>query len=258
MHRRYINEGSSKSVVLYLIGINVIVFILEYIAQGFMIKYFALIPYLVTKQFFIWQFFTHMFLHGGIWHIFFNMFALFIFGMPLERHWGSEKFLKYYIVAGLGGGLLHYLINPMSFVPSLGASGAVYGLLLAFGLTFPDTILYLNFFIPIKAKYAVIIFGGLELFFGITGTMSGIAHFAHLGGLLTGLLYLKADTLLIKLKLKAKENKIYNMYNDKKAYNDKQRFNELLDKIAKHGHDSLSEKEKYELDELSKKMYSDE
>ncbi len=258
MYYRQKRNFNNKSIVMYLIGINIFVFILELIAYDFMIRNFALIPILVTKKFYLWQFLTHMFLHGGIWHIFFNMFALFIFGLPLEQLWGGEKFLRYYIVAGLGGGLLHYLINPMSPIPSLGASGAVYGLLLAYGLTFPETILYINFFIPIKAKYAVILFGIMELFFGISGAGAGIAHFAHLGGLLTGLLYLKFDTILIKLKLKSKEYKIFNTFSEQNRTKAKKRFDELLDKIAKNGYEALSEKEKTELDILSKKIYSDE
>ena len=118
MYYKQRNRLSSKSVTLYLIGINIAVFFLEFIMYEFIVGNFALIPILVTKKYFIWQFLTHMFLHGSIWHLFFNMFALFIFGLPLERHWGSNKFIRYYIVAGLGGGLLHYLINPMSPIPS--------------------------------------------------------------------------------------------------------------------------------------------
>lgn len=258
MYYRQKPRLGNKSVTLYLIGINVIVFIMEFMAYEFMVGNFALIPILVTKKYYLWQFFTHMFLHGSIWHLFFNMFALFIFGFPLERYWGTSKFIKYYIVAGLGGGLLHYIINPMSPIPSLGASGAVYGLLLAYGLTFPDTILYINFFIPIKAKYAVIIFGGIELFLGISGAQSGIAHFAHLGGLLTGLLYLKWGSIFRTAKHRTRETKIYQNYDNKQKSRERERFNELLDKISRGGYESLSDKEKYELDILSKRMYSDE
>ncbi len=258
MYYKQRNRLSSKSVTLYLIGINIAVFFLEFIMYEFIVGNFALIPILVTKKYFIWQFLTHMFLHGSIWHLFFNMFALFIFGLPLERHWGSNKFIRYYIVAGLGGGLLHYLINPMSPIPSLGASGAVYGLLLAYGMTFPNTILYLNFFIPIKAKYAVIIFGGIELFLGISGAQSGIAHFAHLGGLLTGLIYLKSDNWIDSLKGKTKATKVYQNLDAKNRSRDKERFDYLLDKISKGGYESLNDTEKHELDLLSKKIYSDD
>jgi len=174
------------SAVAWLILANVVIFVLQQVFGNEMLYYFSLIPSFVTKKFFVWQFFTHMFMHGNLLHLFFNMFSLFLFGTALEQMWGPKRFLSYYIVSGLGGGLLDYLININSVIPSIGASGAVYGVLLAYGLTFPETILYLNFFIPVKAKYAVIIFGVMELFFGLTNTRSGIAHFAHLGGLITG------------------------------------------------------------------------
>lgn len=243
---------TGKSVVLILIGINVGVYLLEMAMWNFTVGSFALIPILVTKKYFVWQIFTHMFLHGSILHLFFNMFALFIFGMPLENLWGSSKFLRYYIVAGLGGGLLHYLINPMSAIPSLGASGAVYGILLAYGLTFPEDILYLNFFIPIKAKYAVWIFGATELLFGVANIQSGVAHFAHLGGLITGFIYLKSDAIFSRAAGRIKSSKVYKNYDDMMSDKKKMRLDQLLSKISSGGYNALNEEEKYELDELSK------
>lgn len=192
-----------------------------------------------------------MFLHGNIFHIFFNMFALFIFGINLETLWGGKKFFSYYVISGLGGGLLHYLINPNSTIPSIGASGAVYGILLAYGLTFPETILYINFFIPIKAKYAVILFGVTELLLGLSNTSSGIAHFAHLGGILTGLFYLKFESFVLKRIKRVKKTRIYKTFEDMEKDRKKDRLNELLDKIGQKGYNSLTESEKYELDELS-------
>ncbi len=256
----YRRRTPGNSAVLYLIAANVIVYILEMVMYDQLITYFALIPILVTKKYFLWQIVTHMFMHGGIWHLFFNMFALFIFGMPLESYWGTEKFLKYYFVAGLGGGLLHYIISPMSPIPSIGASGAVYGLLLAYGLSFPEDVLYINFFIPVKAKYAVFIFGGIELFMGLTGRGSGIAHFAHLGGLVTGLIYLKADRIFARKQKKAGNFKVFRNRPDRPSANpsEKGRFNELLDKISDEGYEALSEKEKTELDILAQKMYKNE
>lgn len=246
----YGNE--SRKVVPTLILINIIVFIVQQIFYDYFIYYFSLIPLLVTKKFFIWQFFTHMFLHGNFFHLFFNMFALFIFGINLESIWGSKKFLSYYIVSGLGGGLLHYIINPFSPIPSIGASGAIYGILLAYGLTFPESILYINFFIPVKAKYAVIIFGVMELLFGLSRASSGIAHFAHLGGLLTGLLYLKLEKLILKNISGIKRNRIYKNFEEMENERRRERLNELLDKISKSGYNSLTEMEKFELDDLSR------
>ncbi|HAF07709.1 MAG: Rhomboid family protein [candidate division TA06 bacterium 32_111] len=241
-----------RRIVPTLIFINIVVFIIQQIFSDFFIYYFSLIPLFVTKKFFLWQFFTHMFLHGNFFHLFFNMFSLFIFGINLESIWGSKKFLSYYIVSGLGGGILHYIINPYSPIPSIGASGAIYGVLLAYGLTFPESILYINFFIPVKAKYAVLIFGVMELVFGITGTASGIAHFAHLGGLLSGLLYLKLERFIYKKVSSIKKTKIYRNLEDMENDRKRERLNELLDKISLSGYNSLTEKEKFELDDLSR------
>jgi membrane associated rhomboid family serine protease len=173
-----------------------------------------------------WQIVTHMFMHGGLGHIFFNMYALWIFGKTLESVWGSKRFLIYYLATGLGAAFFHQLVNYIQFAPDLatlkaaysvdrinstllneilhpgnqfyqigrelirptvGASGAVYGVLLAFGMLFPNTPLYIMFIpIPIKAKWLVIGFGALELFLGITQSGGSIAHFAHLGGMIFG------------------------------------------------------------------------
>ena len=137
-------------------------------------------------------------------------------------------------------------------IPSIGASGAVYGVLLAYGITFPETILYLNFFFPIKAKYAVLIFGVMELFFGVTNTRSGIAHFAHLGGLITGYLYLRFERSIFKGISRVKTSKVYKSFEEMDYQRKKEKLDILLDKISKDGYQNLNENEKYELDELSR------
>lgn len=134
----------------------------------------------------IWQPLTYMFMHASIDHIFFNMFALWMFGCILENYWGTKRFLIYYLVCGLGAAAINLLVAPGG--PTVGASGAVYGILLAFGMTFPNEYIYLYFLLPIKAKWFVVIYAALELFEGVFHSMDGIAHFAHLGGMLFGLL----------------------------------------------------------------------
>ncbi len=147
-----------------------------------------------------YQIISHMFMHADITHLFFNMFAVFMFGPPLENLWGPKRFLIFYFVAGLGALILHLLVvyfeihyfgaNPLrANIPMLGASGAVFGLLAGFGMKFPNsTIMLLIPPIPMKAKYFVLIYAGLELFLGIGGFNTGVAHFAHLGGALFGFL----------------------------------------------------------------------
>ncbi|MEX0778315.1 MAG: rhomboid family intramembrane serine protease [Balneolales bacterium] len=145
-------------------------------------------------MFYPWQLVTYMFLHGGTGHIFFNLFALWIFGQSIENEWGTKRFVYYYLITGVGAGLLHILVNigASSIVPTIGASGAVYGILLAFAYMFPNREIFLIFLpVPIKAKYFVIIFGAMEFFIGVTGLQTGIAHFAHLGGMLVGYVLIK-------------------------------------------------------------------
>ena len=136
-----------------------------------------------------WQLVTYGFLHGGFNHLFFNMFALWMFGLPIERMWGSRKFVEYYFICILGAGLVQLLVQFISggSYPTIGASGAVFGLLLAYGVTWPNNKLFLIFFpVPIKAKWFVLIYGAAELIFGVTGAMPQVAHYAHLGGLFFG------------------------------------------------------------------------
>jgi len=255
--------GNIPAVVKNLVIINIVVFVLDYLVSSMgipFVQYLGLFP--IGSQFFMpHQFVTHMFMHGDITHIFFNMFALWMFGRVLETLWGGKRFLIYYIVTGLGAAMLHSLVvwlslhsyssavadfmqtpTPDAFVafvdnympeyhrniidfidgwktspenvtylneaklfiqtnyeiklniPTVGASGAVFGILLAFGMLFPNTQLMLLFPpIPIKAKYFVIGYGVLELYFGLMNQPGdNVAHFAHLGGMLFGFFLLKS------------------------------------------------------------------
>jgi membrane associated rhomboid family serine protease len=142
----------------------------------------------------IWQLVTHAFLHGGLFHLFVNMFVLWMFGAPIERLWGSGTFLAYYAFSVLGAGLVQATLGAVGALPpapSLGASGGVFAILLAFGLKFPNqTVVLLIPPIPMKAKYFVIFIGVVELIAGVFGTQQGIAHFAHLAGMVFGLLFI--------------------------------------------------------------------
>lgn len=185
-------------VVKNLIIINVIMYVITMFTGNFMYEKFALF-YPASPFFKPYQLVTHMFMHGGFFHIFFNMYTLFIFGSVLERVWGGQKFLFYYFVTGLGAAALHlgvmYLeldsvksVAEIYMTPTVGASGAIYGLLLAYGMLFPNNMMQLIFPpIALKAKYFVMIFGGLELILGLSNPGGGnIAHFAHLGGMIFG------------------------------------------------------------------------
>ena len=201
--------ASLPTVTKNLIIINVIIFVATLINQEFMIGTFALF-YPTSPFFHWWLVVTHMFMHGGFWHIFFNMYTLLIFGSVVERIIGPKKFLLFYFICGFGAVALHlgveYLqmqaymdgvaqgsatamqnIEAIKYTPTVGASGAIYGVLMGYAMLFPESRMTLLFPpVTLSAKWMVVVFAAIELLTGVTGLASGIAHFAHLGGMLIG------------------------------------------------------------------------
>ena len=195
-------------VVKNLLIINVLFFLADVSlkTRGIDLTRWLGLHYVTAQDFYPWQFITYMFMHGNFSHLFFNMFALWMFGYALENYWGSKRFLVYYLITGIGAALIqtgvlgleirssiqgmpdfaaqHYIDQ----IVTVGASGGVFGILLAFGMCFPNVPIFLYFFFFFKAKWFVIIYGAIELFAGIGGNADGVAHFAHLGGMLFGLL----------------------------------------------------------------------
>jgi membrane associated rhomboid family serine protease len=169
---------------------NVAVFLLELVAMRPILWYFALWPLAPGSPFHWWQLVTYAFLHDGFLHIFFNMFALYVFGPGLEQYWGARRYLAYYFVCVVAAGATQLAVERFfgGLGATIGASGGIFGLLLAFGVLFPRVRLLLYFAIPVPAWLFVTGYAVLELFFGVTGTEAGIAHFAHLGGMLGGAL----------------------------------------------------------------------
>lgn len=174
-----------------IILVNIAVFLLQQLAGNLMLELFALWP--IGQLFRPWQLVTYAFLHGNIAHIFFNMFALFMFGRPLEEFWGSRRFMTYYMASVLAAGATQLCVQYLSGMAyeTIGASGGVFGILLAFAMFFPrQRIILLLPPIPMPAWLFVTLYGVLELVLGVTGTQEGVAHFAHLGGMLGGALML--------------------------------------------------------------------
>ena len=203
--------SSIPPVTKNLIIVNVIVFVATLINENFMIGTFGLF-YPSSPYFHWWQVITHMFMHGGFWHIFFNMYTLFIFGVVVERILGSKKFLVFYFICGLGAAGLQIAtqyIEMQAFLnsasqsalrsiallkstPTVGASGAIYGVLMGYAMLFPESRMTLIFPpVTLSAKWMVVIFAAIELFTGIVGWVDGVAHFAHLGGMLIGWLMIR-------------------------------------------------------------------
>jgi membrane associated rhomboid family serine protease len=192
-----LGPGPLTTALKALIAANVIAFL----AQGLVPSiewWFGLRPAAVVTELRVWQPFTYMFLHGGLFHLVFNMLALWMFGTELERTWGTRFFLKFYTVTGVGAGLLTVVVAwlPFGFAESLryaiviGASGAIFGLLLAYALYFPNRMIYLYFLFPIPVKYFVMIVGAISLYSSL-GPSTGVASITHLGGLVVGYVYLK-------------------------------------------------------------------
>jgi len=197
---RFGGGGIPPAVKVLLIA-NVSVFIFQSFLDYRFILIFGLVPQLVWKELYIWQLFTYQFLHGGLFHLLFNMLALWMFGCDLERQWGSKFFTKYYFVSAVGGGILNAVLMPSQMVPSIGASGGIYGILLAYGLTYPNRTVYLYFLFPIKMKHFVMVIGAIALYSSMTTSQTGIAHLAHLGGMGFGYIYLRWGNPLVWLRI---------------------------------------------------------
>jgi len=261
-HRTY-NSGpwGITKAVKYLVLANVGVFVLEFMWGSELIYVFGLTPALVKKGF-IWQPLTYMFLHGGLFHILFNMFVLWMFGCEIERTWGTKEFVKYYFITGMGAGLFTFILSFNSHIPTIGASGAIFGILVAFALMFPNRLIYLYFIFPVKAKYLVIFFAVIEFLASFRHTSDGIGHFAHLGGMVIGYLYIKADLRIPAFfRLKSYLTHLRNFRHKRrmKAVNKKrekeqrlmERVDQILDRINQVGYDNLTREEKKTLEQAS-------
>jgi membrane associated rhomboid family serine protease len=245
--------------VKWLLIANAVVFFAQLIflrvlgkeSSDLLVSAFGLTPSWVLRGA-IWQFATYMFLHGGFWHIAMNMFFLWMFGSPIEAEWGSRSFLRFYFLAGAAGGLLNVLATMGYGGTTIGASGAIFGIMVAYAMLFPNNIIYLYCLIPIRAKNLVLIAAAIQLYNAILYTQpgaGGVAYFAHLGGALFGYLYLKfGDRVRYSMpRLR------FNFRNgEEKKVEDWDSFmcdeiDPILDKIGREGFGSLTRKERMTL-----------
>lgn len=274
--------GPLTPMVKKLMIINGAVFLIQQITgifyPGLIEHIFGLHHIGLIQEFKLWQIVTYMFLHGGWFHILFNLLGLWMFAGEVEQNWGSSQFLRYYIISGIGAGVFIALMNYIMYAQNnvdpvtIGASGALYGILLAYGAMWPNRKVLLYFVIPVKVKYLVLVFGLIE-FFGSVSTAAGsggnVSHIGHLGGLLTGAAYfflrirrttaressapkVKGTILsqfIKKIRIKRKKKEIETRIQSKKI------IDELLEKIARQGMSSLSAKEKKDLEWARKHYY---
>ena len=247
------------NVIRALISINAALFLLRY----FMVDQFDLLNLGLSSSPKFWQPLTYMFIHGDFFHIFMNMFVLWMFGTEMESIWGSKKFLQYYLITGIGSGLVWLSFNyGNTYSVLIGASGAIYGILLAYGLMFPNRKVLIYFLFPVKVKYFVIFLAAVAFVSSIDSSGSNISHLTHLSGMVIGFLFLKFPRMKYKISslidykiVKSKERKS----NKKKAtiISLQKKVDQLLDKVSEDGFDALSEDEKDQLYTYSKRLGRD-
>ena len=243
-----------------LISVNFAIFILQSISSSEIIFFsnFGLVPKLVWSQLKIWQPFTYMFFHGDIWHVLINMFVLWMFGSELERVWGKKNFLRFYFITGIGSGLATMFFGLQSTIPIVGASGAIYGVLLAYGVMLPNRTVYLYGIIPIKSIWFVIGIGVIA-FFSSFNNFTNISHLTHLFGMIIGYLYLKRPvhfrSLWFSVFKKVLEYRIQNQEEKiSRSVEIERDLNSILDKINREGFKSLTQEEEERLYKNSKNL----
>jgi membrane associated rhomboid family serine protease len=263
MYRRRFSLGYTTGIdlpaaVKWLLAANVACFLAQ---QAFpqLTLLLGLVPWKVTHEAAVYQLVTYMFLHGGIFHLFFNMLMLWMFGRELEATWGRRYFLKFYFLTGIGAGITSFLVSPQSHSVTIGASGAIMALLVAFALQNPDREVYLWFLFPIKVKYLVMFLIAFDLVAAVGSTPDGVARFAHLGGALIGFLYLKSDWRLAefgrRLRNYGYERRIKKVrQNSERNRRMMDEVDRVLDRINEVGYDGLTREEKRVLDEASEVM----
>ncbi len=257
-----------NSAIRVLIALNLVIFVIIWLPQSKPFEYsvytlFGLVPKYVWSKLRFWQPVTYMFLHGGWLHVGINMFVLWMFGREIEWRWGKKEFLKFYFITGVGSGIVTMLFSLHSVTPVIGASGAIYGVLLAYGMMFPERYVYLYFLFPLKVKYFVAIIGGIAFFSSLSNPGDTIAHLTHLSGMIIGYLYIKQDwrldfmeNLVKKRRKKKTLEKIDEVEND--IYDYRAEIDRILDKINQVGYDNLTEDEKQILYKASQHLTDDD
>ena len=252
-----------------LVSVNFCIYILQSVSgkEDVFFRLFGLVPSTFMSDLMLWQPFTYMFFHApfyssvGISHILLNMLGLWVFGRELEQAWGKTKFLRYYFITGIGSGLITYFFQMGSDNPVIGASGAVYGILLAYGVSYPNRMLYIWGLIPVRSMWLVIIMGSIA-FFGLLGNADGISHVTHISGMLIGYVLLKKKwkwrDIWFAIRKKTIEFQVQR-YEEKSIKNKmlQKDIDVILEKIQKVGFIGLSDKEQSKLYEASKTMSKD-
>jgi membrane associated rhomboid family serine protease len=255
--------GSIGPVVRSLIIANVAVFIIQSAVasftsyNGWMLAHFGMTPVYFIRAFHLWQPVTYMFMHGGLFHLLMNMFVLWMFGMDVERRMGSRTFAIFYFFCGIGAGLLTCVFLRNWDIPTIGASGAIFGVMLAFGLMFPDRIILVFFVLPMRAFYFVLLLGLFELYYLVFGLRGGISYSAHVGGMLFGYLFLRYSGKIMGF-VDEKTGRIQatrKLADLERSEDAQRRVDTILDKINREGIHKLSRAERNFLREHARRNH---
>ena len=250
--------------VKFLLIINILVFMLTELSgqKHSIFLSFGLVPNMVWSQLKIWQLLTYMFIHGGGFHLVLNMLFLWIIGKDLEMDWGKKDFLVFYFFCGIGAGIITTLINNNSLVPTVGASGAIYGVLVAFGFAYPNRLVYLYGYFPIRVKYLVIGMGIIAFGASFYSGQSTTSHITHVNGMIIGIIIVYFDLRWSRIKMlyyqqKLKSILLYKTGKNVEKKEMRQRVDEILDKINEDGWESLTKQEEQYLNRASKRLFDD-
>ena len=247
-----------SSVVKSLIVINTVIFLLITLLKLNVLHALGLVPVSVIHKFTFWQVFSYMFVHIELGHFLINMLMLWMFGTGLEEVWGARRFLSYYFLTGVGAALCSIAVTPSSAIPIVGASGALFGLLVAYAYLFPDQRVWVFFLFPMKIRYAVMLFAAINLWGAFSNQSAGIAYIAHLGGALTGWLYLKEGHIWRrwrKQRVTRQEKKKVPFLKQEISEDLDSRVNAILDKITTEGMDALTAEDKKVLEKKRQQLH---
>jgi membrane associated rhomboid family serine protease len=257
---RPLGAAGFRGATRWILIISGVLLLLEQFAGQYIVPVLGLVPVFVLQKHWLWQPFTYLFVHANLFHWLLNMFGLWMFGRHLEERWGSLEFVKYFFLTGVGAALLLLLLAPHSF----GCSGAIFGIVVAFAMIAPEATMYLYLVIPVKAWQAAALFGIIELFAVRAGGANGVAALAHLGGMVTGYLYLRfgwqvgslirrpwrrVAGKLTSLPAKRRSSvELHELTDDLESHVDR-----ILEKVSKQGAESLTPEERRIMDRYSRR-----
>lgn len=261
--RQSFGMGALPPAIKLLLILNGVMFLLEAAFYAPMVEYLGLTPTMLWKGA-AWQVVTYMFLHGGFLHILFNMLYLWMFGREIETAWGSREFLKFYMICGIGAGIMTGVLLPHQSIPTIGASGAVYGILLAFGMMYPNRYIYIWFLFPVKVKYLIAFLVLLTAYMASFSAGGGVAHWTHLSGLAIGFLYLRFSGHKFRFRFpnllgflgrwrgRHKAKKLKKKWDDQRSL--MEAVDRVLDRINEVGYENLTDEEREVLERAAKRL----